>query len=624
MESHKDPDIFFCELQSYIDSISDRQYADIARYEMAKACEILKGDFNSSREILNRIIEDSPGSDMALISEKRLRYMEAAENYSEWEKLLESSYSRANERYASYFDTSWLAFPLKLFKWFRYFQKNITASANQVKAKQFRLQYDAMRSPFSEPVDMVFDKFKPFSGNKETISEVVLLYNNSDSWYARWKIITEAKHSINMKYYIIKPDIFGYSTLGALMMKAREGLKIKILLDARGSWRLISRIFGSAIIRSLDKYPNVEIKVYRPLNRSLLTAFIDFREIMASNHKKLILVDGKYSIIGGRNIASEYFASQEDHSEAWYDCDILINSSGIALQLEYMFDEQFMNTKSVGLSGKIFGSYEIAEAKLTAAYNTMESHLQNEKFHPYTDPVVSVNYIDSARKFLKELELYPSLRNYRGFKPFPSSYKVPVKILDSVSLGDYRNDITDELIKYIDGSKELIIIQNAYIVLTRRMFNALKRAGRRGVSIILHTNSPKSSDNIFSQAMFYADWKRFLADIPNLAIYVHGGKDSMHAKNWVFDGIVSIVGTYNLDYLGEQVNSEIVVAVKSREFAGLMKQEIMSQIAGSKKYISEEDEDGELLSIYGPDNLPGNYFWLLRTISKLKGIRHLI
>jgi len=140
----------------------------------------------------------------------------------------------------------------------------------------------------------------------------------------------------------------------------------------------------------------------------------------------------------------------------------------------------------------------------------------------------------------------------------------------------------------------------------------------------MHTNSPASTDSLATQAMFYADWKRIFKEIPGIRIFVYKGSNKLHAKNWVFDKKIGVVGTYNLDYLSEQVNSEVVVAIKSGEFAEQLRNEIFSDIEISAEYKVNVNEKGEVESVLGPDDLQGKKFWLLKTLSKFTIFKKLI
>ncbi|EKD84002.1 MAG: Cardiolipin synthetase [uncultured bacterium] len=618
----KSPDQAMKLLSTFIDSNGNSQYADMARYELAKAYELLKEDEAAAAKILNQIGRTNPDSRLAALAKERIKYLNASKQYVQWKQSLDSKYNISRESYSKYANTSWLAFPVKVTRWIGYAGKLFSFDKTQNDFAQFQVWYEEMGARFAPPVEITFDRFKVANGTSNQNAEVSLFYSNSQAWYSRWKILNEARHSIDVQYFIMDKDIFGYSLLGVLLKKAKEGLKIRLLLDARGTKKLTRKLLGQDLLQELTEYPNVEVKVFNPVHANLLLVFKDPRKLIASNHDKIIVVDSEYAIIGGRNVSMDYFLEPEDHSGAYRDCDVVIKSSEISEQLDYAFDEEFAKLVTYSITKELWGNVDVMSDYLDAGHDVMNSHINNERF--IMPKTANKKYLKAAAEFQKEISGYDNLRAYTGFDPFANSVIAPAKIIDKHSISGPRNDITDQMIRYIDGCKSEVVIQNPYVVLTERMFNALKRAGKRGIPIKMHTNSPASTDSLATQAMFYADWKRIFAEIPNIRIFVYKGANKLHAKNWVFDRKIGVVGTYNLDYLSEEVNSEVVAAVKSTEFSEQLRGEILNDIAKSDEYQVEFSSTGEVQAVRGPDDLPGKKFWLLKFLSKLTFLKKII
>ncbi len=621
-KGRKSPDAMMKLLTAFINSNPESKFVDMARYELAKAYDLLKDDQETSAKILTEIAKNKPNSKAAYVARQRLAYYQASKSHKQWKQVLNSSYADSQKSYEKYRNTSWLAFPVKATRWAGYVSKLFKFNSNQDKFEKFQLAYEKLGAQFAPPVNITFDRFVPATGKSNKTAEVSLRYSNSEAWYGRWKLLNEAKHSIDIQYFIMDKDIFGMSMLGTLLKKAREGIKIRLMLDARGTKQLTRKLMGQDFLQELLELPNCEVKVFNPAHSNLLTALTDLRKIMASNHDKIIVIDNEYSIVGGRNVSKDYFLEVEDHPECYRDTDVIIRCDDVARQLSYAFDEEFSKLKTYTIGKELWGNIDIMSNEMLAARDTMYSHLLNERFTVSAN--VDKKYLNSAREFLGELAPYKNLRSYAGFSPLSNSVEAYAKIIDKHSLGGPRNDITDEMVKYIDGSKKEVLIQNPYVVLTDRIFAALQRAGRRGVSIKLHTNSPYSTDSLATQAMFYAQWKQVMAEIPNIRIFVYYGKRKLHAKNWVFDGKVGVVGTYNLDWMSEQINSEVVAAVKSDEFAQQLRSEIYKDFNQSKEYQISIDENGKIKSVFGPDDLKGKNFWMLKTLSKFTIFKKLI
>ncbi|PKL49364.1 MAG: hypothetical protein CVV42_06635 [Candidatus Riflebacteria bacterium HGW-Riflebacteria-2] len=618
----KNPDQAMKLLSTFIDSNSNSQYADLARYELAKAYELLKEDATTSEKILNQIGRSNPNSRLAALAKERIRYLAASKQYVQWKQALDSKYDTSRESYSKYLNTSWLAFPVKVTRWIGYAGKQFSFDKTQNDYVKFQIWYEEMGARFAPPVEITFDLFKAVNNSSDDNAEVRLAYSNSEAWYSRWKILNEARQSIDVQYFIMDKDIFGYSMLGVLLKKAKDGLKIRLLLDARGTKKLTRKLLGQDLLQELTEYPNVEVKTFNPVHSNLLMVFKDPRKLIASNHDKIIVVDEEYAIIGGRNVSMDYFLEPADHPGAYRDCDVIIKSHEISEQLDYAFDEEFSKPVSYSITKELWGNVDIMSDYLKAGHDVMNTHINNERFVMPRD--ANKKYLKASADFLKEMSGYDNLRNYAGFDPFANSVTAPVKIIDKHSLKGPRNDITDQMIRYIDGCRNEIVIQNPYVVLTERMFNALKRAGKRGIPIKMHTNSPASTDSLATQAMFYADWKKIFAEIPNIRIFVYKGANKLHAKNWVFDHKIGVVGTYNLDYLSEEVNSEVVAAVKSKEFSEQLRNGIFDDIAISDEYQVGYSSTGEVEPIRGPDDLPGKNFWLLKFLSKLTFLKKII
>jgi len=80
----KNPDQAMKLLSTFIDSNSNSPYADLARYELAKAYELLKEDTAAAGKILNQIGRTNPHSRLAALAKERIRYLDATKQYDQW------------------------------------------------------------------------------------------------------------------------------------------------------------------------------------------------------------------------------------------------------------------------------------------------------------------------------------------------------------------------------------------------------------------------------------------------------------------------------------------------------------------------------------------------------------
>lgn len=449
-------------------------------------------------------------------------------------------------------------------------------------------------------VEKVFDDIK--TNSFDPAARIRFLPENMESWYARWFVLDNAKKSIDITYFIVEQDVFGMSMLGLLMKKARAGLNIRIMVDARGTKGLTKKILGQDVLQELIKFPNVKIRVFNPIHRRLWAVFDDMRKILGSNHDKIVLVDKEYLITGGRNISKNYFVDPSDLAHAYRDTDIVVQSPIVARQAELAFVEEFNAGGNFKIYGDLLGNLSDMHRHLDLAYHAMRRYMMGMGLFKIEPEKFSKNTRKLLEGYAAELKAYSKLTGYSSFRLFQGERQHPTRILDKHSILGPRNDITSSLVRMMDASEKEIIIQNPYVVLTPVCEAALKRASDRGVKIIIHTNSPMSSDSLLTQAMFIGDWRNILKNMRGVRIFGYILDSKLHSKVFVFDQKIAVIGTYNMDFMSEQINSEVVAVVKSPTFAKQVALRIFEDIKHSKEYKINVKADGSVETVFGPES----------------------
>lgn len=98
--------------------------------------------------------------------------------------------------------------------------------------------------------------------------------------------IASAKKSIYLEMYIFQNDTAGYDFLSELEKKAREGVRVIVILDAFGSYSLPSSVIGRL----------------RKAGAEVLFASFWFRRL----HRKVLIIDDTTAFVGGVNISNRY------------------------------------------------------------------------------------------------------------------------------------------------------------------------------------------------------------------------------------------------------------------------------------------------------------------------------
>ncbi|WJH37256.1 phospholipase D-like domain-containing protein [Paenibacillus sp. CC-CFT747] len=100
---------------------------------------------------------------------------------------------------------------------------------------------------------------------------------------------------MHFQFYTIRDDEAGRDFQKLLIRKAMEGVRVRVLYDGIGSYKL-TKAYLQELIEA-----GVETACFLPP----LIAFLDKR-INYRNHRKIVVVDGTTGFLGGINIGNEY------------------------------------------------------------------------------------------------------------------------------------------------------------------------------------------------------------------------------------------------------------------------------------------------------------------------------
>ena len=139
--------------------------------------------------------------------------------------------------------------------------------------------------------------------------------------------IAEASHHIHINMYIFEDDALGRLVADALMDKARQGVKVRVIYDDVGCWRVNSRFFEHL------REAGVEVVPFLPVRFPSFTSKVNCR-----NHRKIIVIDGRVGYIGGMNFARRYV------SQKWRDTMFRLQGGVVyALQRAFLVDWYFVD-----------------------------------------------------------------------------------------------------------------------------------------------------------------------------------------------------------------------------------------------------------------------------------------
>ncbi len=159
-------------------------------------------------------------------------------------------------------------------------------------------------------------------------NEVVVYHDAERVFLAMGLAIEAAKSHVHMEYYILQADETGRAVGDLLMRKARDGVEVRLLLDAVGCWRL-----PRSYVRQLQR-AGVKVAFFLPWGMTGRRFNLNCR-----NHRKLVMVDGRVGFTGSQNIGDEYLGRRRRYGP-WRDTHLRIRGPA-AVQLQEIFVEDW-------------------------------------------------------------------------------------------------------------------------------------------------------------------------------------------------------------------------------------------------------------------------------------------
>lgn len=164
---------------------------------------------------------------------------------------------------------------------------------------------------------------------------VNLLVDGEPAFEAIFREIERARDYIFVQFFIVRSDALGQRMREALRAKVKQGVRAYFLYDRIGSHALSSRFVESL------REAGVRVQAFKPPRGWSNRFQINFR-----NHRKMVVVDGRWAATGGMNLGEEYCG----HSKQFgYWRDTMVEVTGPAVQeIQLSFAEDwFFLTQSV-------------------------------------------------------------------------------------------------------------------------------------------------------------------------------------------------------------------------------------------------------------------------------------
>ncbi|GAB2499306.1 phospholipase D-like domain-containing protein [Arenimonas alkanexedens] len=459
--------------------------------------------------------------------------------------------------------------------------------------------------------------------------EVVLLDRGQDSLLARLHLIRAARESIELQMFIFDKDDSGTLVLQELLAAARRGVKVRVLLD-----QLYGLPDPNLQATLAGQHANFQLRLYNPTfdeaktqslqyAAGILCCFTKFNQRM---HTKLVRVDGVAGITGGRNIQDRYFDWAEGYN--YRDRDILVMGPVV---------------KAMGDNFDAFWSYERSRPaeELKDVAERLHRHggvPPNALLDPGAVRTLRVDAMreeagDGSAVMARMQPLRLTVGRVEFFADLPEKHEGELKAGEDASIA--MRDL-------VEGTRDELVIQTPYLVLSRparKLFRELQRRKDRP-TVWVSTNSLAATDAFPVYAMSHKykrlylrelgfrifEYKPYPSDAPinveatgalgetraaHLPMFGSGSSGSssgpvplkragirvgLHAKSLVVDDRIGVVGSHNFDPRSDNYNTESMVVVHDRVFAGALLASIQRDMRPENAWLIAAQEKPPVLS----------------------------
>jgi phosphatidylserine/phosphatidylglycerophosphate/cardiolipin synthase-like enzyme len=385
-------------------------------------------------------------------------------------------------------------------------------------------------------------------------NRVDVLYDGPSSFLKFKEILESAQHSIHLQTFLLDNKGKSADLFNILKEKARNGVDVKVLLTRYSQLGKSPGVYLDLKMNGIDfimigdiSLPREKVIEYTPWHKIMQDQFLMLRNLpsempftellMKQNpeelvieyalHEKMIIVDGRRAITGGRNISDNYFFW-------WKDMDLYLEGPAVnALDSEF-------RSNWIEFGGDI--SIEEPLTMPTGSENGFPVGIADSK--PWKGNYTTVDMLCTAIGMAKE-----SIFITTQYIALPEKLSVALKhaALRGIDVRILTNSN--------ETGQEVAFSLCHYISLN--YYRDLLAAGVR----IYEYQSPKNTN----QKPYY------------------------HAKLFIIDGLWASIGSFNLSTRSAFLESEIQVNIPDGSFARARQDTFIQELAANSREISFDD-----------------------------------
>jgi putative cardiolipin synthase len=402
----------------------------------------------------------------------------------------------------------------------------------------------------------------------------------------RLRLIDSASQSLDLQTFLWKDDETGLKILRNIYEAAERGVHVRILLDDT-----FTATHDEAIL-DIDHHPNIEFRIYNPFEHRTSSMLVrqllnlgDFSRVDHRMHNKVMVVDNRAAIVGGRNLADEYFGNHD--AANFRDMEVL--TAGPAVQsLSNQFDDYWN-------SGWSFPVERVINVEPTKSPEEFEAWV-------LTTVEPGLNEDPTARaQVWKQTAQNAVAGEVLVLGDAPATE-------DPAAPDELPTQLSQVLIDRMESANEELILVSAYLIPTPELEQTIERAENRGVRVRILTNSLRSNNHVAAHSAYRHHVRRLVdhgAEVHEVRVFAKdrslymeepvGDKHlGLHSKLLLIDDQLSYIGSANMDPRSLRLNTEMGLLINSSEFNKLVREVVALDFHQRNAWYLQPQTDGSL------------------------------
>lgn len=415
-----------------------------------------------------------------------------------------------------------------------------------------------------------------------------LLNYGPDALAWRLRAIDSASQSIDLQTFMWNVDSAGSMVLLGLLKAADRGVIVRILVDDS------LLLDEDQVFLALAHHQNIQYRIYNPfqqrsnsfVTRELLN-LAEFSRLDHRMHNKAMVIDNHIAIVGGRNLADEYFGFHETAN--FRDMEIL------------------------------YGGPFVQEIS-----NAFDTYWNDD----WAFPINTIAHRQTSLEQLQEaINIRPELSTFYLFESYQEKTSQWLNIKAGAAHGqamlitdrppednpeqlqEAPVQVAHRLEQLLDDAQDEIIIVSAYLIPTTRLEQTLWRAVDRGVRVRVLTNSLRSNNHVSAHSAY----RNHISTLLNSGVELHevrvDAEDrnrymlspvdkkhlALHAKALIIDNDRVFIGSPNLDPRSMRINTEMGVLITSESFNKRVRHAVEIDFSTENAWYLELQPNGKVL-----------------------------